>query len=294
MIKSKRKGNLFFIIVGVILMIYIISLIIPFMWMVMSSFKSGIEFSKNPFGLPKKWRFDNYSTIISLIKYDGITLSGVPKTYGLGTMVLNSFILSTGISLFSTLVPAITAYIVSKYNFILKKAIYATAIITMIIPIVGNLPSSLYIRGSLNILNNPILYILTCAQPFGFNFLLFYGMFKGISWNYAESVFIDGGGHFTVMFKIMFPLALPTLATVYILAFIGIWNDYQTVLTYLPKFPNLALGMFVFKEKATINPKVVKPHILAGLLISAIPSAVLYLASQNLILSKFAIGGLKE
>ena len=288
---SKIRAKAMFIPLGIILCIYALSLLVPFVWMFYSAFKEPIDFLLNPFALPNVWHPENFAKIFNLLHVEILTDIG-KEVYGLGTMLFNSFMLSTGISLFGIMVPAITAYAVAKYNFKGKKLIYNIAIITMIIPIVGNLPSSLSIRKALGIINNPLLYILTCAQPFGFNFLLLYGMFKGISWTYAEAVFIDGGGHFTVMFKVMFPLALPTLATVFILAFIGNWNDYMTVLTYLWKVPNLAFGMYMFQNEAA-RYGATMPEVLAGLILAAIPSATLYLASQKLILSKFAVGGLK-
>ena len=162
----------------------------------------------------------------------------------------------------------------------------------MIIPILGSLPAKLTMLKDLGIYNNMLLYILTQNGAFGFNFLLLCGTCKGLSQSYSEAAFIDGAGHLQVMLKIMFPMMLPTMAMLYILAFVGSWNTYTPFLFFLPKFPNLFLGMYRFQNEASINYSTM-PEILAGLLTVAVPSAILYLCSQRLLLSNFIVGGLK-
>ena len=188
--------------------------------------------------------------------------------------------------------PTITAYIVSKYNFRLKNLIFNTAIIVMIIPIVGNLPSQLRVTQALGIYNNLLPYLIFSAGPFGFNFILMYGAFKSLSWTYAEAAFIDGASHFTVMLKIMFPMIMPTFSTLFILGFIGHWNDYMIPITFLPSYPNLAYGMYNFQlEAARIGAAM--PEILAGFVIVSVPTCIMYFTLQKFGLKNVRMGGLK-
>lgn len=85
---------------------------------------------------------------------------------------------------------------------------------------------------------------------------------------------------------------LPTGAVLFVLGFLGSWNDYMTFLTWLPSYPNLAVGLYLFQYESAIY-MVGTPTVLAGFTVAAIPTSLLYLCSRKLIMSKFTVGGLK-
>ena len=66
MIKKKKISvSPLMIVLGVVLLIYVISLILPFCWALMSSVKDRLDFTLNPFGLPEEWLFSNYGDVFS-------------------------------------------------------------------------------------------------------------------------------------------------------------------------------------------------------------------------------------
>ena len=166
------------------------------------------------------------------------------------------------------------------------------ALFTMIIPVVGSLSSSLAIRRALGIYDNLIPYLLTSSSGFGFNFILLYGAFKSISWTYAEAAFIDGAGHHTVMYRIFMPMMMPTLFALFVLGFVGGWNDYMTIITYLPSYPNLAYGIYMFNSLSTVNQHS-DPVVMAGFVLVAIPTVTIWCISQKFVSNKVVVGGLK-
>ena len=123
-------------------------------------------------------------------------------------------------------------------------------------------------------------------------FLLFYAAFQGVPWEYAEAAFIDGAGHYKVMFRIMLPLMIPTFSAIFLLSFLSTWNDYNTFIMWLPSYANLAYGMYLFQMDAS-SYGASMPQIMAGFIICMIPTVIIYIASQKLITSKLMIGGLK-
>ena len=206
-----------------------------------------------------------------------------------------SIVFSVSSCFFSVSLTTMMAYIIAKYRFPGRNAIYTIGIIVMIVPIIGAGPSAMLIKRLLGIYDNMPLLILTgpsCVFS-GLNFLLLYGNFKQLPWDYAEAVFVDGGGHYSAFFRMYLPMALPTMAVIFILAFLGSWNDYNTFLVWLPSTPNLAYGLYIFQNKAHALYKASMPEIMAGFTVVIIPTTILYLASQKLILSKFTVGGLK-
>ena len=118
-----------------------------------------------------------------------------------------------------------------------------------------------------------------------------YGFFKNVSWSYAEAVFIDGGGHYTVFFKIMLPQALGPIATLFIMSFIGNWNDYMSVIMYLPSYQTLASGLYTYRAVQTRSVNF--PEYFAGLLVSMLPILLLFSLFSDVIMKNMSVGGLK-
>ena len=287
-----KYGNGIFIVIGVILGLHLITLVLPFIWMFITSFKGLIDFQKSFLGLPKTWHFENYTEIFSILKIEARGTDGVLYSYGVGSMLSNSFTMALLGPAFSLLGMILCSYIVAKYNFVGKNFLFNLNIFVMIIPIVGTLANTLTVYKQFGIYNNMWLYIMLPYTPFGFNFLLMYGVWKGIPDSYAEAVTIDGGGHWTIFTKISLPLAMPTIFTLYILGFISRWNDYNASLVFLPSVPNLAYGLYEFQYNASKYGAIL-PEILAAFVVCSIPSVVLFACSQKIISKSLMIGGLK-
>ena len=161
----------------------------------------------------------------------------------------------------------------------------------MTIPIVGSMGSYYKLIGELGLYDTPFYVVATHLSGWGFNFLVMYGFFKSVSWDYAEAAFIDGGGHFLVFFRIMIPLALGPVVTLFVVAFVQNWNDYMTMILYLPSYPTLASGLYTFQ--ANSQRLVNWPVYYAGLLISLIPVLVLFAFCSDIMMRNMNVGGIK-
>ena len=276
-----------------VLIIYCISLLIPLLWMIYTSFKRYDEYYMNPYSLPSEWIFSNYPSVFDKLKIT-VTSAAGRKTYGVMSMVGYSFLWATGFSAFTVFVTTLTAYVFSRYEFFGRKFLFALGIFVMITPIVGNMPSAMVLRKTLGVYDNFVFMMITAPSTAfsGLHFLLLHAAFKRLSWSYAEAVFVDGGGHFTALFNIMFPMILPTCVVLFVLNFFSAWNDYSTFMVWMPSYPNLAFGIYTFQNSAA-DYGATMPEILAGFVMVMIPTAILYVCLQNLIVSKFTVGGLK-
>ena len=287
-----KEGKLIFIIVGLIFLIHGSSLLLPFLWMLMTSVKGRIDFADSFMGFPNVWHWENYTQIFKLLRIQTIK-DGAFYEYGVFDMMFNSLTMAFVNPFFNLLSVVLCSYVVAKYDFKIRKLLFNVNIFVMTIPIVGSLANTLTVYKQLGIYNNLWAYMIFPGGPFGFNFLLLYGVFKAIPNSYSEAVFIDGGGHLTVFLKIILPTVLPTLTALYVLGFIGNWNDYSASLIYLPSVPTLAYGLYVFQYDAAKYGASL-PQILAGFTICSIPSVILYCVFQPVITKSLAIGGLKE
>jgi ABC-type glycerol-3-phosphate transport system permease component len=287
-----NKDNLIYVFIGLLFLIQGVSLILPFLWMILTSFKDLIDSYTSFLGLPTTWHPENYVAIFERLNIE-VVRNGDVYQYGVFDMMLNSLIIATFGSLFALLPTVLLSYVCAKYNFRFRKLILSINIFVMVIPVVGTLANTLIIYKQFGIYDNLWLYMILPGIPFGFNFLLLLGTFKAVPKSYSEAVFIDGGGHLTIFLKIIIPLVMPTLITLYVLSFIGRWNDYSSSLLYLPSTPTLAYGMYRFQYDASKYGAIL-PEILAGFAICSIPSVVLFCSFQKFITKSLTVGGIKE
>lgn len=228
--------------------------------------------------------FENYVKAFSEMKQQ--TPSG---EVGLLGMFFNS-VWYTGTKLIlNVLMCTITGYVLSKYTFPGSNLFFALAIFTMTIPVVGTSGSLYKLASDIGIYNTPLFVVLTSLGGFGFNFLVMHGVFKNMSWSYAEAVFLDGGGHCTAFFKIMMPQARASMVTLMILGFINYWNDYTPILLYIPSYPTLGSGLYVLdlvmRDQRTVY--------FAGLVIMLVPVLTIFIVFSDVFMGNLSVGGLK-
>ncbi len=277
----------------VVFAIYSLALLYPLVYLLINSFQDPTVYLNNrvqgghsPFELPSVWKLQNYADAMKLCFYD--TLG---KPIYLPAMFFNS-LWYCGIAVGGqVLMSCFTGYIMSKYQFKGREIIYALAIFSMTIPVVGNTGALFKLVADLNIYNSPMFLISVALGGWGFNFMVMYGFFQNVSWSYAEAVFLDGGGHFSAFFKVMLPQAKMSIVTLVIVAFIQSWNNYLTPLLYLPDYPTIASGLYQLKLTAVRASNM--PYYYAGLMLSAIPVVVLYGCFSDVIMKNFSVGGLK-
>ncbi|MBR5388729.1 MAG: carbohydrate ABC transporter permease [Clostridia bacterium] len=284
------QEKIIFTVITVIFTIYAVSLMFPLYFTLINSLKSFNDymgtteyngFGKNLYGLPRFWEFPNYIQALQL------EASGT-KLWG---MFINSIWLSSYGTILSMLASIFMAYALSKYRFFGSKFLYSFGIIVQIIPIVGSTAAAYRLLYNWDIANNPVLIGIIFFAGYDFTFIILYGFFKSVSWNYAEAAFMDGASNYTVLFKVMLPQALPPIAALTITSFIGRWNDYLTPFLYMPDYPTISLGIYLLDANSTIGGGLMV--FFAAVIISIIPVVLLFIAFQNIIMQNVVAGGLK-
>jgi len=291
MIRQKISKQILPTIALIIMILFTISLTIPVLWAIITSFKSNLDFIRNPFGLPKKWMWKNFITVFEKMYITQDMESGSRPVY-LPELFFNSFIWSIGSAIPTIMSRCMVAYVVAKYDFKFGHILYSTVIITMILPIVGGLPSSLAVMRTTGVYDN---FWGLCFIKIGFQgseFLFFYAAFKGISWNYAEAAFIDGAGHAKVMFSIMIPLIMPTIFALGVMNFISHWNEWTATLIYIPSLPVAAYALYKFQNN-TGNATSGVPFVMISCMLIIIPVVILFTAFRNKLMGSITMGGLK-
>ena len=291
--KRSKSEKILFGVVLTCFILYACSLILPFFFLITNSLKDGWEYfydtlDRQAFKMPDKLIFENYISALLEMK----TTNSLGESIFLLEMLFNSLWFSACLVLSGVVASSITAYIVAKYRFAGRRIIDGIAIFSMTIPVIGTTAAMLKLQNALQIYNSPLLPIFLGFGGFGFNFLVLRGFFANLPWSYAESVFIDGGGHVTAFLKIMLPQAFPCILTLSLMAFIGTWNDYQTMLLYMPDYPTLASGLYKI-ELSVLRETEKYPIYYAGLMLSMVPVIILFAVFSDTIMTNFTVGGLK-
>lgn len=278
-----RTGSphLFRAVVFVLLAVYAFTLLYALGWAVLSSLKTQTEFSTNLVGLPKEWQFGNYLQAFTSVQAGG---------HNMFEMFFNSLWYSCGGAALGVTASAMVAYVVAKYEFPGRGFLYAVALVTMMIPVVGSFPSQYRMYSQLGILDSPLL-LVTKFSGFGFNFVMLYSFFKTLSWTYAEAGFIDGASHLKVFLKVMLPQALPVMGSLFLVATVQLWNEYMEPNLFLQSHPTLSSGLYIFQLEMTRGTNY--PLLFAGLIVSVIPVIILFAKFQNIMMESMSMGGLK-
>ena len=282
--KSTAEKIVFGIMFGVFLL-WALSLLYPLLWLLTNSVKHNFfyldDLSKG-LALPKAgyWEIENYTEAFQSIEYNKTNFFG---------MIFNSIwvcFVGVGVNMFFS---CCTGYVLSKYKFHGRNLIYAAAIVCMTLPIFGTGGASYTFYYVTGMYDTPMYVIFSSLGAFSMRFLMLYGFFKSVSWEYAEAVFLDGGNDVTVFFKIMLPIASPMITTLFITGFIQSWNAYENILLYLPSYPTLAVGIYKISEYFDND----KPVYYAAMIISMIPVISVFIAFSDTIMKNFSVGGLK-
>lgn len=238
----------------------------------------------NLFSWPANASFDSFKNSFSqLAAIDGDKFTFLEITW-------NSIWRTTTYVFLSTLTSSMVCYILVFYKSKFTKFLYNFGILVAILPLYGSASATYKLYVQLGFINNPFALITSIGLYGGFFFYM-YSFYKSLSWDYAEAAFVDGASHFKVFFQIMLPMAIPSISALFVMSFIGSWNDYESTILYMMEYPNLAYAVFKLDE----NSKYIAnyPAFIAGVMVSLIPILILFLIFQNSIMEKVHLGGLK-
>lgn len=293
--KSIRSMDLFKWVLFIVLALYTLSMIFVLYFGFINSIKSTFDFMRgNIFGLPREgqlygWKFSNYIDMFSVFKVQSKPLGQMPRDVYVGEMFVNSLFYTVLMSLFMIATQVMVAYAVAKYRFVGRNFLYNLAIVVMIIPIVGALPSQMQFAVTLGLKDSFLgICIMKCNYP-GIYFLVFYAAFKSISWTYAEAAQIDGAGHLKIFLNLMLPMVSSTIMAVFVLQFIANFNDFQTPMMFVPNAPTVAYGLYQYKFTGRTNP----PATIAATMFTCLPIIALFIVFRNKIMGNVNVGGIK-
>jgi ABC-type glycerol-3-phosphate transport system permease component len=276
-LKIKRSFRISSLIVHFFLIIFaslfIIPLVLPFLFV----FKINLEFSYNPWGLPKALRLDNF-----IEAWKGIQLP---------TGMANSLIVCAGAIGVTVPAAAMAGYIFSKYRTRATDILFYVVMVGFFIPIQMVLIPLVKISNSLKLYDTlPGLFLPMAAFGVPFWTMIYRSFYNGLPNELMEASRMDGAGHFRIFIQIMFPLAKPATFLAVLLVFFGAWSDYLLSLILLSKQEHFTIQLLVTQLLGQYGANFF-PEYSAGLLIAAAPTVILYIILHKKIIEGVTLSG---
>lgn len=298
---KRPSVNVFAIAIAVLLVVYMLTMCITLFWTIMTTVKTNAEYEfyeeagvmvGNKLWLPKKGiSFNNYGMAFKFF-YVPVQEGMYTVQYGIFTQFIFSFLYSFGCAASVTVVSLVMGYATARFKYKFSNFIYAFVLVTMALPIVGSMPSEIAVAQSLGIFDTfPGIWIMR-GSFLNTYFLIFFAQFKTIPKDYTEAAKIDGANPLSIMLKIIVPLAMSTVITVFVLTFISFWNDFQIPMVYIPSYPVAAYGMYVFQNTPIVEIANT-PTRLAGIFLMALPIVIFYAIFNKKLNVNLSAGGIK-
>jgi N-acetylglucosamine transport system permease protein len=252
----------------VLLAVWTIIVIVPFLWVVLSSFKTTKEILASPFSLPAHWQFDNYA--------HAWTDAGIRQFF------LNTVIVVSVALVLVMLLGAMCAYVLARFTFPGSRSIYYLMLAGLTFPIFLAIVPLFFILKNIGLINTlPGLIMVYVAFALPFTVFFLYAFFRTLPDDVYEAALIDGAGEWRTFFRIMLPMARPGMAAVAIFNFLGLWNQFLLPValnTDQSKYV-LTQGMASFASQA--GYAVDFGALFAAVVITVVPVLIVYVIFQR-------------
>ncbi|MCJ1705777.1 carbohydrate ABC transporter permease [Rathayibacter sp. VKM Ac-2926] len=254
------------------------ALLLPFFWMITSSVKTPNEvFSVPVKWFPETWVWSNYVQIWT--------------QSGMLTWIRNTLLLAVVVTVLQVLTGSFAAYGFSRMRFPGRDVLFLVYIGTIAVPWQSYMIPQFILLSNLKVSNT--LWAIILIQAFGaFGVFLMKQFYETIPEELSEAARLDGLSEYGIWARIMVPLSIPAIASLTLLTFVATWNDYLGPLIYLrnPDLWTIQLGLQSFVSTLYDANYAL---LFAGLVISVVPIAVIFLLGQKYFVEGIATSGLK-
>jgi multiple sugar transport system permease protein len=277
MVERPRRRWLPFSPWHLLLMPVAILMLVPLVWVVMTSFETLAQTQHFPPILwPGSFQWSNYPRAFSSVPF--------------GTWFINTTIVTVSVVVSNLVFCSLAAYGFARIKFWGKSIAYFFLLATLMIPVQVVLIPTFLIVKQMHLLNTlGALIVPNLANVFGI--FLLTQFFRTLPIELEEAARIDGASRLKILATIVLPLSLPALATLAVIQFLWTWNDFlwPLVTIYNEKAFTIQLGLMSFQGSHVNDTNL----LMAGNVMSMLPMLVLFIAAQRYFVRGIATQGLK-
>lgn len=254
-----------------------LAILLPFAWMLGVAFRTNADLYADPARIiPDQWTLHGVKAVLSQLPF--------------ARLIINTFVFAGGTTLLLLLFDSMTAYALARLRFRGQNLLFLLILATLMVPFQVTLVPvflTLFHFGWLNSYQGLIIPRATSAL----GIFLLRQSFKQLPRELDEAARIDGANTFTVYWRIILPNAKPVLATLFIIQFAALWNDFlwPLVVSSLTNMQTLPAALTLFSSQSGVD----HAALMAGAAISLTPLAIAFLLLQRFFVQGVASTGLK-
>ena len=252
--------------------------LLPLTVVLMASFKTKEEWlSTSALAPPTSLRLDNYVTAFT---------SGRMALGFVNTAVI-LLVAITG----TVIIGSMTAYAIDRFEFRFKKVVIGLFLLAVLVPAVTTQVATFQVVNDLGLYNTRWAAIALFMGTDIVAIYIFLQFIRSIPTELDEAATLEGAGHLTIFWRIIFPLLKPAIATVVIIKGFAAYNEFYIPFLYMPSrdLPVISTALFRFTGPFGTQWEVIS----AGVIITIIPTLVVFLLLQRYIYNGFTSGATK-
>jgi multiple sugar transport system permease protein len=276
---SRHKENIWRLFYSFIVGAAAVTMVLPFIWMISTSFKFEIDVFNFPVEwIPKKINLNNYRIAWN-------------DRFSFPLYYYNTIKIAVLTTILQVIVSSMAGYAFAKIKFTHAKKIFMVYMATLMIPAQVTLIPSFIILKYLHLINTHLgIILISCFSVYGI--FLLRQFISNIPEEMSEAAFIDGANHLQIFAHIIVPLVKPAVATLALLKFIWTWNDYQNPLIFLSSEKLFTLQLGIRNFTSTDYGNQVAPMMSASVM-AVFPLMIVFLFFQRYVIEGISIGAVK-
>ena len=269
---------------SIVLGIFAVGMVVPFVWMLSSSFKTAGEVMQLPIRwIPDSLNFRNYMIVWNIGNL-------APRDYQFAQAYMNSVVV-LAITVFSTLLTSSMAgYAFAKMKFYGREVLFLLYLATMMIPPSVTLIPKFVIFEQIGFIGTLMPIIIPRMVSVTGTFFM-RQHYLGIPDAIREAAIIDGAGEIKIWSRVMLPMTRPAFASLGVLAFLWNWNNYDEALVFLTRSEiytiPIALNNFIEEAATQYN------LIMAAAVSALLPVFLIFFLFQRNLVNGLTAGAVK-
>lgn len=280
--KTGLKNRLLRLVKNMLALLVVAAILFPIIWMLPAAFKDRTELFAIPNQfLPAEWSLDNFEKVFNL------TLNG----YNFTSSLLATFVVAVVATALSLFINMMAGYVFARMEFPMKNVIWWSVLITMFIPGITILLTSIRVVNILKMVDTLLVLIIPGVVS-AYNIFYFRQFFLAIPKSLEDAALLDGLGHFGTFWHIFRPMSTTPMIVIGISVFMGYWNSFMWPTLTVSDNAQIAQVTQIIRVLSDAYAGDYGVVVAASLISIAIP-LVIYLIFQKKILEGIATTGLK-
>lgn len=269
----KRMGQT---VLSVMMIAFALIYVIPFLMMILGSFKTQAEASMFNLSLPSEWLFSNYAHVME----NGKIVQGY----------VNSVIITLPVTVISVLLGAVSGIVISRRNDRLTTGIYYYFIFGLTLTL--QIASIFFLLKALDIYGTFLAVIcIFVSLRIPFTVMTFCSFVKGVPRELDEAAAIDGCNFLQMISRVLLPVLKPIMVTNIVITSIDVWNNFMIPLFYLGSAKKATVSMAIYSFFGRYNRD--WQFVFAALMLAVIPMLLLFIILQKHIIAGMTTGAVK-